>query len=122
MSLRFFADHCVPMEVVRRLRHEGHEVLTLRELMPPRSPDPMVIGKAQDLNCILLSLNGDFSDIVSYPPAKYKGIVALQLHNHPEIISVVMDRLAHYLAAHPNSSEYEGRLFLVEPHRIRIRS
>ncbi len=29
MSLRFLADHCVPMSVVRALREEGHEVLVL---------------------------------------------------------------------------------------------
>jgi hypothetical protein len=36
----------------------------------------MVIAKAQKLDSILLSLNGDFADIVTYPPKSYQGIVA----------------------------------------------
>jgi hypothetical protein len=50
------------------------------------SPDESVIAKAQELNAILLSLNGDFADIVRYPPAQFDGIVALQIRDHPEII------------------------------------
>jgi hypothetical protein len=81
MSLRFFSDECVPMEVVHRLRAEGHEVVILR-----------------------------------------KGIMAFQLHNHPESLPALLDRLVRYLNDHPNADQYRGRLFLIEPHRIRIRS
>ncbi len=70
-----------------------------------RSIDPIVIAKAQELNCILLSLNGDFSDIVAYPPEKYQGIVAIQLHNHPEIIPDLMDRLTAFMAIHPDPKD-----------------
>jgi len=40
----------------------------------------------QFIDAILLSLNGDFADIVNYPPKNYKGIVALQVRNHSEIL------------------------------------
>jgi hypothetical protein len=53
----------------------------LREVLPIRSPDPVVIARAQELGAILLSLNGDFADIVTYPPGHYRGIVGLQLRN-----------------------------------------
>ena len=36
----------------------------------------MVIAKAQKLDSTLLSLNGDFADIVTYPPKSYQEIVA----------------------------------------------
>jgi hypothetical protein len=36
------------------------------------SSDAIVIGKAQEIDAILLSLNGDFSHIVNYPPKSYK--------------------------------------------------
>jgi hypothetical protein len=73
------------------------------------------------LDAILVSLNGDFSDIVTYPPSDYKGIIALQVRNHPEVIPVLIHRLMNYLAAHPEMQSYRGQLFLVEAHRIRIR-
>ena len=121
MSLKFFADHCVPNSVTQALRGAGHEVLILTEHIPPDSEDAVVITKAQELESILVSLNGDFADITTYPPARYKGIIALQVKNHPEVIPVMMRRLTAYLSTHPAMASYEGQLFLVEAHRIRIR-
>ena len=121
MSLRFFSDQCVPAEITDTLRRHGHQVTLLREALPIRSPDPVVIAKAQELGAILLSLNGDFADIVTYPPARYLGIIAIQLHNHPEIIPQLMARLLSFLDAHPQQEFYHGKLFLVEVHRVRIR-
>jgi len=86
-----------------------------------RPPDSLVIAKAQEIGAILLSLNGDFADIVTYPPKKYKGIVALQMRNHSEILPHLMRRLTAYLAAHSAMEHYQGKLFVVELDRIRIR-
>lgn len=121
MSLRFFADHCVSNYIVTVLREAGHSVLCLRECIPQDSPDRVVIQTAQELDCILLSLDGDFADIVTYPPADYGGIIALQIRNHPEIEAQLIERLKGYLAAHPHRDHYVGRLLLAQVHRIRVR-
>lgn len=121
MSLRFFSDQCVPAEITETLRRHGHQIALLREVLTIRSPDPAVIAKAQELGAILLSLNGDFADIVAYPPANHLGIVAIQLHNHPEIIRQLMERLLACLDGHPTQDFYHGKLFLVEVHQVRIR-
>ena len=122
MSLRLFCDQCVPAEISDTLRLSGHDVTLLRDALPIRSIDPAVIGRARRLDAILVSLNGDFSDIVGYPPADNRGIVAIQLHNHPEIILHLMERLTAFLAANPAQEFYHRKLFIVEAHRIRIRS
>ena len=122
MKLRLFADQCVPLEIVLALRDQGHEVLLLRDHLPIRSIDPLVIAKAQELDCLFLSLNGDFSDIVTYPPSRYGGILALQLHNHPEIIPPLLAHLGRYLDSQTDREFFRGKLFIVEVHRIRIRS
>jgi predicted nuclease of predicted toxin-antitoxin system len=121
MRLRFLADHCVPRSIVQTLRDAGHDVFALSEHLLRDSDDAAVIAKAQELDAILVSLNGDFADITAYPPSRYKGIVALQVRNHPEVVPPLMTRLITHLAAHPEMSDYEGRLLLVEAHRIRIR-
>jgi predicted nuclease of predicted toxin-antitoxin system len=121
MSLRFFADHCVPALVIRLLRDEGHEVFVIKDHIPPDSKDPTVIAKAQELDAMLVSLNGDFSDIVTYPPAAYRGIVSLQVRNHPEAIPALINRLLAYCSMYREMSHYRGRLLLVEVHRIRVR-
>ncbi|HEX4542000.1 MAG TPA: DUF5615 family PIN-like protein [Candidatus Acidoferrum sp.] len=53
----------------------------MRDVLPVEAPDAIVIAKAQEIDAILLSLNGDFADIVTYPPKSYKGVVALQMRN-----------------------------------------
>ena len=121
MPLRFFADHCISNQVINALLAAGHEVLRLKEYMPAESPDRAVIAKAQDLGAILLSLNGDFVDIVAYPPGQFGGIVALQIRDHPEITPAILDRLVLYIAAHPHQQDYRRKLLLVETHRLRVR-
>ena len=96
MGLLFFADHCVPNTIMQTLREAGHEVVRLWEQLPVESPDADVIAKAQQLDAILLSLNGDFADIVTYPPADYQGIIALQVRNHPEINPRLVNGLQDY--------------------------
>ncbi len=66
--LRLFADHCVANSVLEAIRRLGHEVIRLRDRLPADSSDPVVIHQAQQEHAILLTLNGDFTDIVSYPP------------------------------------------------------
>jgi predicted nuclease of predicted toxin-antitoxin system len=125
VSLRFFSDQCVPSEVTDALRHGGHEVILLREVLPVRALDSLVIAKAQELGALLLSLNSDFADIVAYPPTSYLGIVALQLHNHPEIIPDLMERLLAFLDAHTDlklASTWDTRSGRRRSWRVRLAS
>lgn len=119
--MRFFADHCVPDSIIRDLQEEGHAVHRLRDHIPTNSIDDEVIAQAQRLDTILISVDGDFSDIVRYPPAQYKGIIALQIKNHPEIIPHIVSQLIECLLRHPDAEYFKGKLFLVEAHRIRVR-
>jgi predicted nuclease of predicted toxin-antitoxin system len=121
MALRFLADHCISNTIVRTLRDAAHEVVRLRDVLPVESPDKIVIAKAQELEAILLSMNGDFADIVTYPPKDYKGIVALQMRNHVEILDPLMARLIGYLKLQPGMKHFHGKLVVVEANRIRIR-
>ena len=97
-------------------------MLLLRDHLPTDAPDPMVIAKAQELDAILLSLNGDFADIVAYPPAKFGGIIAMQVRNQPAVAAIAVARLINHLDTYPDRPNYSGKLLIVEPHRIRIRS
>jgi predicted nuclease of predicted toxin-antitoxin system len=121
MALRFLADHCISNSIVRALQEAGCEVLRLRDALPIESPDPVVIAKAQELNAILLSMNGDFADLVNYPPRNYEGILALQVRNHAEVVERLMSRLIAYLQAYPAKDHYRGKLFVIEVDRIRVR-
>jgi len=120
MALRFFADHCISNFIIKILQDGGNEVFRLRDCISTDSADQIVISKAQELDSILISLNGDFADIVGYPPANFKGIISLQVKNHPEVIPQLITRLNDYLCSYPTMNHYKGKLFVVEVHRIRI--
>jgi predicted nuclease of predicted toxin-antitoxin system len=121
MALRFLADHCISNTIVRTLRDAAHEVVRLKDVLPVESVDTIVIAKAQEIDAILLSMNGDFADIVTYPPKNYQGIVALQMRNHAEVLGQLMLRLTSYLRAHPEMEHYRAKLLVIEVNRIRIR-
>jgi len=122
MTLRFLADHCISNSIIQSLRNAQHEVVRLKDVLPVESPDAIVIVKAQELDAILLSLNGDFADIVVYPPGYYNGIIALKMRNHPEFLPQLLAQLGTYLKLHPAAGHYKGKLFVVESGRIRIRT
>ena len=107
MGLKFFADHCISNFIIQGLLNADHEVFRLRDNIPIESPDSIVIATAQRLDSILISLNGDFIDKLNYPPGNYKGIVSLQVRNHPEIIPQLMVRLINFLSSYPDMGYYK---------------
>lgn len=111
----------MPATVTTLLRDAGYKIWYLRDYLPIESPDSIVIAKAQELEAILISLNGDFANILDYPPVDYQGIIALRMRNHPEVLPQIVSRLKNYLSTNPDREHYKGKLFLVEAHRIRIR-
>ena len=120
--MKFFADHCVSNSVIQSLGSAGHEVVRLRDELPVESEDSIVIAKAQELDAILISIDGDFADIITFPPSRFKGIVTLQMRNRPRLIMTLMERFLGYVKQHPTADHYRGKLIWVEPHRIRVRT
>ena len=59
--------------------------------------------------------------MLTYPPKNYKGIVALQMRNHSEILPHLSTRLTPYLKLQPTMEHCRGKLLVVEVDRIRIR-
>ena len=87
--------------------------MRLRDVLPVESPDAIVIAKAQEVNAILLSMNGDFADIVTYPPQNYKAIVALQMRNHAEVVDALMSRLIKFLTLYSDVGSFRRKLIVV---------
>jgi hypothetical protein len=99
MALWFLADHFVSNSTIQTLREANHEVLRLKDVLPVESSDT----------------------IVNYPPKNYKGVVAMQMHNHSEILPKLVARLTAYLKVYTTMDHYRGKLLVVEVDRIRIR-
>ena len=65
-----------------------------------------------------MTLDMDFADIRSYPPAEYPGLIVLRLRQQDK--PYVMDVLARLTRVLRRESP-EGHLWIVEEGRIRIR-
>ena len=78
------------------------------------------LGESAESQRYLVSLNGDFADIVRYPATERGGIIALQLRGHPRTLTAILV-LTVYLRIHPDRNEYRGKLLLVEASRTRLR-
>jgi hypothetical protein len=94
----------------------------LRNHLPIDANDYDVITCAQGLEAVLISLNGDFANVINYPPSNFGGVIALQVKNHPESLPAIVMRLLTYLSEYPDRESYAGKLLLFEAHRIRIKT
>jgi predicted nuclease of predicted toxin-antitoxin system len=79
--VNFFLDHDVPGEVAHLLRHWGHDVLTIRQVLPVTASDKEVFDYAQSTERVIVSCNRDhFLALVSQSVAEghpFSGLVIL---------------------------------------------
>jgi hypothetical protein len=122
MSLGFFSDQCVPRTFSAAIRNGGYGVALLEDFLPIQAKDPDVLLKAQELDCVLITVNGDFSEVTVYPPQNFGGIIAIQFRNHPELLPTIATHLLDFFKRNPDRDFYRGKLFIVEAHRVRIRT
>ena len=119
-ELKFFADHCISNFIIETLENEGYVVIKLRNYIAHDSPDEIVISQAQKMDAILISLNRDFADIITYPPENFKGIISLQIKNHPEIIPKIMTNVLNLLSKKRDMDFYKGKLSIIDSYRVRV--
>lgn len=77
--MRFKVDENLPVEVAEMLRQAGHDAATVLEQHLGGSDDAQLAALCQLESRILVTLDMDFSDIRSYPPTEYPGLVVLRL-------------------------------------------
>lgn len=118
MALRFKLDENIPGEAVALLREAGHDVRTILDQGLGGRPDDDVSRACRDEARVLVTLDLDFGDIRTYPPSDYAGIWVLR----PETQSVdaVRDLIRRALALTANE-QVSGRLWVIEPSRLRIK-
>ena len=111
-------DENLPIDVADLLQSAGHDALTVfdQKLIGGNDNHILEVCKAEERTLITLDL--DFSDIRSYPPEEYFGLIVLRLHRQDksyvlEIIRRIVSLLDHEQVLH--------RLWIVEENRIRVR-
>jgi len=95
----------------------GHVVSTVTEEKLQGETDANIAAVCRSLDMCLLTLDSDFAQTTSYPPAEYPGIIVLR-HPNPTLQGMLL--LVHQVVAMLQSESPSGRLWIVEPGRIRI--
>ena len=116
--MKFKTDENLPVEVADLLRQGGHDATTVVDQQLAGRPDPDVASVCRAEQRALVTLDLDFSDIRSYPPEDYFGIIVLRpvLQTISSIVRLTSGALA-LLASEP----LVGQLWIVDEHQVRIR-
>lgn len=115
MKLKF--DENIDRRLAEPLRAAGHDVDTVVEEHLGGADDPRVLAAAVAELRALVTLDLDFANTLRYPPERTSGIVLLRL------AQAVLAQVAALLrGALPDLARRElaGRLFVVEPGRLRV--
>jgi len=114
--MRFLADENVSRYVIEQLRARGFEVISIRETTSGL-PDKDVLATADAEDCILLTEDRDFGELVIRQRLDVRGMILLELDRLSNATEA--DVVTEVVAAH--ADKLFGNLIVIEPGRIRIR-
>ena len=114
--MRFIADECVDGRVVRRLIADGHELLVARKSFKGWK-DTMVLAESKERDCLLITEDKDFGELVFRLRAVHAGVVLIRLHglSGPE----QAERVSHVIRE--QAAELKYAFTVIGLRRMRIR-
>jgi predicted nuclease of predicted toxin-antitoxin system len=119
--MRFLVDEDLPRSTDDVLRRYKHEVIDVRDIGLRGAKDHQIAAYAQSESLCLLTGDFDFSGIRNYPPGKYSGFVVLKLPG-TATVAFILDLLESFLRQEDLVGQMRGKLAIVEPGRVRIRT
>ena len=112
-------DENMPTEAGPLLEAAGWECTTVHDEHMSGADDVRLSEVCRAEERVLLTLDLDFADIRAYPPSEYIGIVVLRpVEPSRDTILQLLGRVIPVLAQEWTAH----RLWIVEPHRVRVRS
>ena len=116
--MKFKIDENLPVELAEELRAAGYEATTVDDQRLVGTNDRHLSEVCKAEGRIFVTLDLDFADIRTYPPDEHPGLIVLRLFRQDKLH--VLDVLRRTLKA-VGHEPLEGRLWIVEEKRIRIR-
>lgn len=116
--MKFLLDENLSPGHAELLRTMGHDAVAVIEVGLAGASDPEVAAFAAHQGRILITLDGDFANIIRFPPERTAGVIRLRLH--PPTEEAIGRRLR---SAIPRlvGRNLSGQLVVVQADRIRIR-
>jgi len=115
--LKLKIDENLPAECATLLRNGGFEADTVVDEGFSGADDSAIAARLRAEDRVLVTLDLDFGNIRSYPPAEHSGIIVLRLRKQDKYtVLALMQRLVLALTNRTPA----GELWIVEPDRIRF--
>jgi predicted nuclease of predicted toxin-antitoxin system len=115
--MKFKLDENLGASTQKIIRDKGYDCLTFVDEGLSGASDPQVLGAANSEGRILVTMDHHFGNVFVYPPEKSPGIALI---NPPGRSSMtLLHTLILTLIEALQSSDIAGRLWIVEPGRIR---
>jgi predicted nuclease of predicted toxin-antitoxin system len=116
---RFKVDENLPIEAAEVLKAAGHDAFTIFDQGMVGDLDPKVASVCRAEDRALVTLDLDFSDIRTYPPADHPGIIILRPRNQakPTVLALVNQ----LIAVLETDERLSGHLWIVQETGLRIR-
>ena len=99
-------------------RIAGHDVLTVRDQGLQSGSDPTIFDACCAEQRCLITLDLDFANVLRFPPADSAGIIVLRFPDRGTML--LLDSLVDNAINALKALSPQGRLWIVEPSRIRI--
>jgi predicted nuclease of predicted toxin-antitoxin system len=115
--MRFKLDENADPRWRTPLEETGHHVSTVSEEHLQGSEDRAIAITCKDKALCLITVDLGFAQILEYPPNDYPGIIVLR---HPTPTLNGMKQLVRQVAVALETRSPHGRLWIVEPGRIRV--
>ena len=118
--MRFLIDADLPRSLGSLFGTYGHEAVDVRDIGLRHAADPTIAEYARQHGLCIVSGDWGFSDIRTYPPGRYGGIVVLRL---PRIATAkdIAHLVEGFLQQADILSVLGGQLAIVSAGRIRLR-
>jgi predicted nuclease of predicted toxin-antitoxin system len=116
--VRFLADMCVDVRIVKWLRQNGHEATHLRDEGLHRMPNGEIFEKAIREDRIVITFDLDFGEIAALTESRRTSVILFRLKNTrtPHVI----ERLSSVIGSFPDALK-RGCIVTVEDTRSRVR-
>ena len=116
--MRFKIDANLPKQLVGLLASGGHEADTVLDEGLKGEDDTRISEVCLSDERALITLDTDFADIRTYPPAEYPGLLVLRLKRQDKHhVLAVMDRILVLLTR----ESPRGKLWIIDEQRVRVR-
>jgi len=119
--MRFLVDEDLPRSTGDLVRRYEHQAVGVRDIGLRGAKDAQIAAYAQIKGLCLVTGDFDFADIRNYPPKEYTGLVVLKLPR-TATASFILNLLASLLQQRDLLAQIPGRVAIVQPGRVRIRT